>query len=53
MSYENILVETKNRVGVIRLNRPQALNALNTALNAELAQASLRAMPMPVSAAFC
>jgi enoyl-CoA hydratase len=39
MSYENILVETKNRVGIIRLNRPQALNALNTALNAELAQA--------------
>ena len=39
MSYENILVETKGRVGVIRLNRPQALNALNTSLNAELAQA--------------
>ena len=39
MSYENILVETKGRVGIIRLNRPQALNALNTALNAELAQA--------------
>jgi enoyl-CoA hydratase len=39
MKYENILVETKTRVGIIRLNRPQALNALNTALNAELAQA--------------
>src|SRR5438270_6781790 len=39
MSYENILVETRGRVGVIRLNRPQALNALNSALNAELAQA--------------
>jgi len=39
MSYENILVETKGRVGIIRLNRPQALNALNTSLNAELAQA--------------
>jgi enoyl-CoA hydratase len=36
MSYENILVETRGRVGVIRLNRPQALNALNSALNAEL-----------------
>src|SRR5207248_644376 len=39
MTYQNILVETKGRVGVIRLNRPQALNALNSALNAELAQA--------------
>ena len=32
MSYENIIVETKGRVGIIRLNRPQALNALNRAL---------------------
>ena len=32
MSYENILVETKGRVGIIRFNRPQALNALNAAL---------------------
>ena len=39
MSYETIIVETKGRVGIIRLNRPQALNALNSALNAELAQA--------------
>jgi enoyl-CoA hydratase len=39
MSYETIIVETKGRVGIITLNRPQALNALNTALNAELAQA--------------
>ena len=39
MGYENIVAETRGRVGIIRLNRPQALNALNTALNAELAQA--------------
>src|SRR5215813_3684066 len=39
MSYETIIVETRGRVGIIRLNRPQALNALNTALNAELARA--------------
>ncbi|MEA2905164.1 MAG: enoyl-CoA hydratase [Alphaproteobacteria bacterium] len=39
MSYDNILVETRGRVGVIRLNRPQALNALNSALNAELGRA--------------
>ena len=39
MSYQNIVVETKGRVGVIRLNRPQALNALNIALKAELSAA--------------
>jgi enoyl-CoA hydratase len=39
MTYQNILVETKGRVGVIRLNRPQALNALNRALITELSQA--------------
>jgi enoyl-CoA hydratase len=38
MSYQNILVETKGRVGIIRLNRPQALNALNKALMIELVQ---------------
>jgi enoyl-CoA hydratase len=39
MSYENILVETRDRVGVIRLNRPQRLNALNGALAKELSGA--------------
>ena len=39
MPHHHILVETKGRVGVIRLNRPQALNALNAALVAELAGA--------------
>lgn len=29
MSFENIIVETRGRVGLIRLNRPKALNALN------------------------
>jgi enoyl-CoA hydratase len=33
---ENIVVKTHGRVGLIRLNRPQALNALNTALMNEL-----------------
>jgi len=36
---ENIIVETRGRVGLIRLNRPQALNALNAALMRELAHA--------------
>jgi enoyl-CoA hydratase len=39
MPYQNILVESKGRVGIIRLNRPQALNALNSALMVELGQA--------------
>ena len=36
MTYANIIVETHARVGLIRLNRPQALNALNTPLIDEL-----------------
>jgi enoyl-CoA hydratase len=39
MSYEHILVETRGKVGIIRLNRPQALNALNSKLKAELSAA--------------
>jgi enoyl-CoA hydratase len=39
MSYDNINVETHGRVGIVRLNRPQALNALNAALVAELSAA--------------
>jgi enoyl-CoA hydratase len=36
MTTETIIVETRGRVGLIRLNRPQALNALNAALQKEL-----------------
>jgi enoyl-CoA hydratase len=36
MAYQNILVETHGRVGLIRLNRPAALNALNAALIGEI-----------------
>jgi enoyl-CoA hydratase len=39
MAYESILVETRGRVGVIRFNRPQALNALNTKTSAEVSAA--------------
>jgi enoyl-CoA hydratase len=39
MSYQNILVETRGAVGLVTLNRPKALNALNGALMRELAQA--------------
>ena len=36
MTYENILIETHGRVGLIRLNRPKALNALSRGLIADL-----------------
>ena len=36
MSYHNIIVELRGNVGLVTLNRPQALNALNQALIAEL-----------------
>jgi enoyl-CoA hydratase len=36
---DTIIVETRGRVGLIRLNRPQALNALNSALIRDLAHA--------------
>lgn len=39
MSYENILVETRGKVGLVTLNRPAVLNALNDALMDELGQA--------------
>lgn len=36
MAYETILVERHERVGLIRLNRPKALNALNSQIISEL-----------------
>jgi enoyl-CoA hydratase len=39
MNPQNIIVETKGRVGLIRLNRPNALNALNSAMMVEIAAA--------------
>ncbi|MCA3562159.1 MAG: enoyl-CoA hydratase [Aestuariivirga sp.] len=39
MAYKNIIVEIRGKVGLVTLNRPQALNALNEALVAELNEA--------------
>ena len=36
MVYENIIVERKDSVGIITLNRPKALNALSADLTREL-----------------
>jgi enoyl-CoA hydratase len=39
MIFENILTETRGKVGLVTLNRPKALNALSPALMRELAAA--------------
>jgi len=39
MSTQTIIVERRGRVGIVRLNRPQALNALNATLRNELLSA--------------
>lgn len=39
MGYQNIIVESRGPVGLVTLNRPKALNALNEALIAELNEA--------------
>ncbi len=36
MTYENILVETRGKVGLVTLNRPKAMNALSPELMREL-----------------
>ncbi len=38
-TYQNLIVETRGRVGIIRLHRPEARNALNAALLRELGSA--------------
>jgi enoyl-CoA hydratase len=40
MSYETILVTTEDRVGIITLNRPKALNALNSQVMREVTAAA-------------
>jgi len=42
MTYDSILVETRGRVGLVTLNRPAVMNALNDALMDELGRALAR-----------
>ncbi|WP_127520300.1 enoyl-CoA hydratase [Mesorhizobium sp. Z1-4] len=42
MAYETILTETRGKVGLITLNRPKALNALNTTVMAEVIEVAER-----------
>ena len=39
MAYQTLIVEIEDYVALIRLNRPEALNALNTLLLGELSEA--------------
>ncbi|TVQ53808.1 MAG: enoyl-CoA hydratase [Rhodobacteraceae bacterium] len=39
MAYETLIVETRDHVALVRLNRPEALNALNRQLMNELSEA--------------
>ncbi|MEM6679427.1 MAG: enoyl-CoA hydratase [Pseudomonadota bacterium] len=43
MAYETIIVEKRDHVTLIRLNRPEAMNALNSQLMRELGDALLKA----------
>ena len=38
MSYGQIIVETRGRAGILTLNRPEVLNAMNSAMAAEILQ---------------
>jgi enoyl-CoA hydratase len=42
MAYKDIIVETRGKIGIITLNRPDALNALNSNLIGELLKALKR-----------
>ena len=47
MAYETIIVEIEDHVALIKLNRPDALNALNAQLMSELAFSPARKRPLP------
>ena len=48
MAYETLIVEIEDHVALIRLNRPDALNALNSAADARTGRRADR-RPMPTT----
>jgi Enoyl-CoA hydratase/carnithine racemase len=51
MAYEHILVEREDGVGIVTLNRPETLNAMNRKLGAELLDAVKGSKPTTRSVA--
>ena len=47
MSYETITLEIEDGIAVLRLNRPDVMNALNTRMRAEIADAAREAGARP------
>ncbi|MFN3607143.1 MAG: enoyl-CoA hydratase-related protein, partial [Cypionkella sp.] len=47
MAYETLIVETKDYTALIRLNRPDAMNAINSKMMQELAEAMTEADANP------
>ena len=45
MEYKTLIVDVKGNIGCIRLNRPDVMNALNTQMRAEIADAVTRIAP--------
>lgn len=53
MAFETILLDIHGKVGLITLNRPQALNALNAQIVGEINQALTSSSAIRTSAAWC
>ncbi|HBK52424.1 MAG TPA: crotonase, partial [Syntrophomonas wolfei] len=39
MEYENVILEKQDNIGILYINRPKAMNALNTATVREISKA--------------
>ena len=54
MAYETIIVETRGKVGLVTLNRPKALNALNSQILSRAARGDAApSRPIRRSAPWC